>query len=79
MRRTKKMDHVLVPKHEKLTEEEKQKLFEDYEISFQDLPKIKIKDKAIGELEAQEGDVIKITRPSSTAGEAYFYRGVISN
>jgi DNA-directed RNA polymerase subunit H (RpoH/RPB5) len=69
--------HQLVPKHVKLSEKEKQKLFEAYHISLKELPKISIKDPVIQELEPKEGDVIKIIRKSPTAGETFFYRGVI--
>jgi DNA-directed RNA polymerase subunit H (RpoH/RPB5) len=44
---------------------------------MKELPKIFITDPAIGHLDAKEGDVIKIKRPSRTAGEALFFRGVI--
>jgi len=68
--------HVLVPKHEKISEKDKQVLFDQYQISEKDLPKISIKDPAIIHLDLKLGDVIKITRDSPTAGKVYFYRGV---
>jgi len=71
-------NHVLMPKHEKLSEKEKQELFEKYNISLKELPKIKKDDSAIASLNANAGDIIKITRTSPTAGETVFYRGVIS-
>ena len=73
------MNHVLVPKHEKLTEEEKLKLNEKFSIEFTDLPRISIKDPALKDLDVQEGDVIKITRKSQTAGTTHFYRGVVND
>lgn len=69
--------HVLIPKHIKLSEKEKKELFEKYNISLKELPKIKKNDPAIAQLNAEVGDVIKIIRKSPTAGEAIFYRGVI--
>ncbi|MBW2981309.1 DNA-directed RNA polymerase subunit H [Candidatus Woesearchaeota archaeon] len=71
-------NHVLMPKHEKLSEKDKKELFEKYHIGLKELPKIKKDDPAIASLNVSVGDVIKITRPSPTAGESIFYRGVIS-
>ena len=70
--------HILVPKHSKLSEKDKQELFEKYNITFKELPKINKKDPAIAELDIKSGDVIKIARESPTAGKAVFYRGVIN-
>lgn len=69
--------HVLVPKHEKISEEEKQAVLAQYNITEKELPKIDILDPAIRHLEVQPGDVIKITRDSATAGKTVFYRGVM--
>jgi DNA-directed RNA polymerase subunit H len=70
--------HVLVPKHEKISDKEKQALLAKYNISSKELPKIDINDAAISHLGAQPGDVIKITRDSPTAGTVIFYRGVMN-
>lgn len=70
--------HILVPKHEKISKNEKNALFERYSISVQDLPKISISDPAITDMALVPGDIIKITRKSQTAGEVIFYRGVSS-
>ena len=70
--------HVLMPEHIKLSEKEKKELFEEYNISPKELPKIKKDDPAIARLNVKVGDVIKIIRTSPTAGETVFYRGVIS-
>ncbi len=69
--------HQLVPKHTKLSDSQKEKLFEQYSISFKELPKIFTSDAAIAKLDAKEGDVIKIERVSPTAGTSAYYRGVI--
>jgi len=71
-------NHVLMPKHIKLSEKEKKELFEKYHISLKELPKIKKDDSAIVSLNVSIGDVIKIIRPSPTSGETVFYRGVVS-
>ena len=70
--------HVLVPEHKKLNNKEKVALLEKYNISLNNLPRILNKDKAISELKANDGDVIKIERQSPTAGVTKFYRVVIN-
>jgi DNA-directed RNA polymerase subunit H len=69
-------EHILVPKHSKVSEKEKKDILEKYSITLRELPKIMKKDPAIKELDAKPGDVIKITRKSPTAGESVFYRCV---
>ncbi|RME78120.1 DNA-directed RNA polymerase subunit H [Candidatus Woesearchaeota archaeon] len=73
---TKANKHRLVPEHIKLTEEEKKKVLEEYNIQVNQLPIIFASDPAIKDLGAAPGDVIKIIRKSKTAGESVFYRGV---
>jgi len=68
--------HYLVPKHSKASDSEKQELFKKYGISERDLPKITVRDPTIAKLNVKEGDVIKIERPSPTAGIAVYYRAV---
>ena len=70
--------HVLVPKHAKASEKEKRELLERYQISIRELPRIVMSDPAIQHLDASEGDIIKIVRPSPTAGETVFFRRVIN-
>jgi DNA-directed RNA polymerase subunit H len=70
--------HVLVPKHSKLSDKEKKELFEKYVADLRDLPRIYKDDLGIENLDAKEGDIIKITRKSPTAGESIFYRRVVS-
>lgn len=69
--------HVLIPKHSKLSEKDKKELFERYNITAKELPRINNSDPAIANLNAKPGDVIKIERTSKTAGKSLFYRGVI--
>ena len=70
--------HILVPEHGKLSDKEKKDLLETNHISLKELPKIKKNDPAIEGLNVKEGDVIKITRKSPTAGQSIFYRGVVN-
>ena len=72
------VEHMLVPEHTKLSEEEKQELFTHHNITIKDLPKIHIEDPAIRHLDISENDIIKIIRNSKTAGKSVFYRGVIN-
>lgn len=68
---------ALVPKHEILSGEEKAKLLEELNVHLKQLPKIKKDDPAVLALNAQKGDIIKISRNSSTAGEYFYYRIVV--
>jgi DNA-directed RNA polymerase subunit H (RpoH/RPB5) len=68
--------HELVPKHAIISEREKKELIEKYRLSIQNFPRILAGDPAIKHLKAKEGDIIKVVRPSKTAGEAVFYRRV---
>lgn len=73
-----KLTHSLIPEHTKLSDKEKDALFETYGITIQELPKILVSDPAIRHLNVVPGDVIKIHRSSLTAGESDFFRGVVS-
>ncbi len=68
--------HTLVPKHVKLSQKEKADVLDSYGIQSRDLPKILITDPALQHLDAAEGDIIKIIRAKSIAGESVFYRRV---
>ena len=70
-------DHLLVPKHTLLSQEEVEKVLNKYRIKPYQLPKIKDSDPAAMAIQAQSGDVIKILRKSHTAGEAIAYRYVV--
>jgi len=70
-------ENKLVPKHEILTEQEKEQLLQKFNISLKQLPRIKEEDPAAKALGATRGDVLKITRLSETAGLYYHYRVVV--
>lgn len=68
--------HQLVPKHSLLSQEEIEELLKRYNISKRQMPSMSLKDPALQELNAQVGDVVKVTRNSPTQGTSYFYRVV---
>ena len=68
--------HILVPKHEKLSDKERKELLEEYKVKITGLPKIKITDPAISHLDVKLKDVIKVTRESMTAGVTQYFRRV---
>jgi DNA-directed RNA polymerase subunit H len=69
--------HELVPKHVLLDEAEAKQILEKYRIRPYQLPYIKLSDPQARALKAKPGDIVKIIRTSSTAGEAIAYRYVI--
>ena len=72
------LKHTLVPHHEILSAEEAEKLLKAYRIKKEDLPQILITDPVVKAIGAKEGDIIKITRRSPTAGESVAYRLVVT-
>ena len=69
--------HDLVPKHELLNEKEKEEVLKRFGITIRQLPRILELDPMIVLLKGKVGDVVRITRESSTAGEIEYYRVVI--
>ncbi|MBQ9160760.1 MAG: DNA-directed RNA polymerase subunit H [Methanobrevibacter sp.] len=67
-------DHMLVPKHEIMTEEEISEEFSDVDYDFKDLPKIRSEDPVVKAIGAEPGNVLRITRESQTAGVFITYR-----
>jgi DNA-directed RNA polymerase subunit H len=70
-------EHALVPKHEILTEKEANQLLALYKIKPYQMPQIKSTDPAVKAIGAKAGDILKIIRESSTAGEHIAYRYVV--
>lgn len=68
------LNHQLVPKHEILPFKEKRKVLKRFKIENEKLPKILASDPVVKTINAKPGDVLKITRKSSTAGESVYYR-----
>jgi len=72
-------EHNLVPQHTIVSEKEKEKLLEKYNISPSNLPRILKDDSALSNLKVKDGDIIKIERDSPTAGKVEFYRLVVND
>ena len=70
-------DHVYVPKHEIMTKKDAEEILIKYNCKPTELPLIFVSDPAILGLGVKPGDMIKITRKSSTAGQSTYYRYVV--
>jgi len=68
------LKHNLVPKHEVMSSSEIKKSFKDLDYDIKNLPKIKKNDPVVKNIDAKEGDILKITRQSQTAGTFITYR-----
>ena len=70
-------EHALVPFHEILSEKEKNTLLAQFKVKPYQMPQIKSGDPAVKAIGAKPGDILKITRKSTTAGEHITYRYVV--
>ena len=71
------LNHVNVPLHVILPEDEVKDLLKRYNIVREMLPKIRNNDPACKVIDAKPGNVVKVIRRSPTAGTAVAYRLVI--
>ncbi len=71
------LEHVMVPDHKIMSEDEVSALLSHYNITTEQLPKIYHDDPAVKIIGANVEDVIRIVRMSHTAGRAEAYRLVV--
>jgi DNA-directed RNA polymerase subunit H len=70
--------HNLVPEHTVLDDPERvEEVLEEYNVEKTNLPKIKRKDPALRDTDAEPGDVVEIVRDSRTTDQAVVYRLVV--
>jgi DNA-directed RNA polymerase I, II, and III subunit RPABC1 len=68
-------EHVLVPKHEKVPEEEIKDILSRYQVKTKSqLPVIVKTDMMARWLGLKHGDIVRITRHNENSGTYYFYR-----
>ncbi len=71
------IDHTLVPKHTRCSEEEVEKVLSKFNVKKQQLPRISMNDPVIVHKAYEPGTIIKIERTSKTEPKSLFYRMVI--
>jgi len=68
------VDHILVPKHELLSDKEKDEFMQAYDLRKKNIPKISVRDPVSKYYAAKKGDIFRIIRMSETTGYYVTYR-----
>lgn len=71
------VDHVLVPKHELLSDQEKDIFFDKYHCKKRSVPKMLTSDPIARYYNMKPNDIVRITRPSKQSGYSRSFRLVI--
>ena len=71
-------EHMLVPRHEIMTDSEIEDLRNSVDYDIENLPRIKKDDPVVKAIDAKEDNILRITRESETAGTFVTYRIVKS-
>ena len=69
--------HILVPKHEILSDDEKREVMDKYKLQLNQFPKILKDDPVSRYYGASPGQIMRINRPSESAGRYITYRAVV--
>ena len=68
----------LVPRHDILTLEERERVLTELNITPKQMPRIKQTDPVVKQLGAKKGDIVRIKRNDPGIGDYYYYRVVVS-
>lgn len=71
------IDHVLLPKFEPLTEDEKETFYEDFKCKKRQIPKMLTADPVSRYYNLKPNDIVRIIRPSETSAFTVSYRIVV--
>jgi DNA-directed RNA polymerase subunit H (RpoH/RPB5) len=72
------VDHIIIPKHTLLNDDDKKNFFDEYYVKTKDLPRIFVSDPIARYYYAKIGDIFRIERPSITSGLSIIYRIVVN-
>lgn len=73
------VDHILVPQHILLSEEESLEILQEYDARKRDMPKILDTDAVARYYNMPIGRICRIIRPSETSGDTPYYRLVVKD
>jgi len=73
------VDHIYVPKHILLSNEDSEKVISEYGVHKKDLPRILVSDPISHYYWAKVGQIFRIIRPSEMTGSSVYYRIVVKD